>query len=137
MAENKQNQVGIVEASEKVEARSINVGIAADAPEPTREQIEKWKAQFGDVYRIASDNDDLLLTLYFRKPTRQHLSRFTKSITTDTLRALHNLVQDTLIYPDMEVLTPLLTEKPGLIVPIGTQLQEIVGTNNNFLAKKL
>lgn len=133
---NNQNTVEIVDAAEVVNARSINAEVAA-AAEPSAQQIAKWKAQYGDVYKIESDSDDLTLTLYFRKPMRQHLSRFTKSIATDTLKALHNLVQDTLIYPDMDALTPILAEKPGLIVPIGTQLQEIVGTNNNFLAKKL
>lgn len=126
----------IAENGEGVDARPINAEVAR-VDEPSVQQIAKWKAQYGDVYKIVSDSDDLALTLYFRKPMRQHLSRFTKSLTTDTLKALHNLVQDTLIYPDMDAITPLLTEKPGLIVPIGTQLQEIVGTNNSFLAQKL
>lgn len=133
----KNTEVEIVEAATVVNAKAVNKELAAEIPEPTTEQINQWKAQYGEVYKISSDNDDLELTLYFRKPLRQHLSRFTKSVMGDSLKAMHNLVQDTLIYPDMAAIAPLLTEKPGLIVPIGTQLQEIVGTNNSFLAKKL
>lgn len=128
----------VVEGNEGIYARPVNTEVACQtAPEP--ELITKWKAKYGDVYAVTCDDDDLPLTLYFRKPTRQHLSRFTKSIATqgDAVKAMNNFIQDTLIYPEMDTLMPLLTEKPGLVIPIGQQLQEIVGSNKHFLAKRL
>ena len=127
----------VVTDTQGIDARPVNAELAMIEEKPSAEVISKWKGQYGDVYEISSESEELPLVLYFRKPSRQHLSRFIKSLTNDALRAQQTLVADTLIFPDMDKLQPLFTEKPGLIIPIGTQLQEIVGTNNSFLAKRL
>jgi hypothetical protein len=132
-----QNTVEVVGDKAIIEARPVGAALACEEPRPSDEMIAGWKSKYGDVHELKSESEDLPLTLYFRKPSRQHLSRFTKSLMQDSLKALQNLVADTLLYPEMDKLTPLFAEKPGLIVPIGTQLQEIAGTNTNFFQKKL
>ena len=103
---------------------------------PSEEQIEQWKSQFGEVYQLTSEDDELLV-FYFRKPDRTHLSHFAKKAMGDTLKALHTLIKDTLLYPSHEVVSKLFAEKPGMVIPLGSELQTIVGTNQDFLAKKL
>ncbi|MDR3561907.1 MAG: hypothetical protein P4N59_10800 [Negativicutes bacterium] len=103
---------------------------------PDQAQIDKWKAQFGEVYEITSDADEEQV-FYFRKPDRGQLSRFAKKVMQDALKAMHTLIFDTLLFPSQEVVNKLFTEKPGMAIPLGSELQTIVGTNQDFTHRKL
>lgn len=105
----------------------------------TRPQIEQWKQQYGDVYEIADDGfgETEPLTFIFRRPGRPQLSRFTKEAMKDAYKAMHNLVYGCLLYPSEERVKQLFEDKPGLAIAVGNELQRIVGTNQDFLSKKL
>ncbi|MCM0757346.1 hypothetical protein M7775_02030 [Sporomusa sphaeroides DSM 2875] len=112
---------------------------------PTEKQMEEWKTRYGEVYKLVADveddsnteNEATALVLYMRKPSRQHLSRLAKSLQQDTLKAFQNFITDTLLYPAGDVLEKCFHEKPGLVIPVASKLQEIVGTNQNFTVTKL
>ncbi len=103
----------------------------------TQEQVDKWKTEHGEVYVLTSEDEADALAIVVRKPDRNHLSRFAQGAMKDTLKALHNLAVDTVLYPAPAVLNKLFTEKPGLVIPLGGELQNIAGTNANFTARKL
>ncbi|MCL4514152.1 MAG: hypothetical protein M1379_00935 [Firmicutes bacterium] len=108
----------------------------------SKEQIEKWKKEFEGVYELRAETDDdkpeeVPLTLYFKRPGREELSRFAKSAAGETLKATSQFVFDCRLYPDEQVLRKLFEEKPGLAISIGNKLSEIVGVNQVFTVKRL
>lgn len=106
---------------------------------PNGEQLEAWKAQYGDVYELTGETEDGSQTYYFifRKPGRAALSRFAKQVMSDALKAMHNLVFDCLLFPDQDEVRKLFEEKPGMAISVGSELQKIVGTNQDFFVKRL
>jgi len=50
----------------------------------------------------------------------------------DALKAMHNLVFDCLLYPDQDAVCKFFDEKPGTAVSVDSELQKIVGTNQDF-----
>ena len=105
-------------------------------PEVTKEQIEKWKQEHGDVYRIESD-DELMPVCYFRKPGRADMSRLSKEGVKDIYKSMNNLMFGCLLYPAPDVARRAVEEKPGLVLSIGGELQKIVGVTQDFLSTKL
>jgi len=105
----------------------------------SQSQIEQWKQQYGDVYEIKDDgfSEDEMPTFYFRRPGRPQLSRFTKEAMKDAYKAMHNMVYGCLLYPSEERVKQLFEDRPGLAIAVGNELQRIVGTNQDFLSKKL
>lgn len=106
----------------------------------TLEQIENWKEEYGDVYKLTGEPEnegDQPLEYYFRKPGRAHLSRLSKELMKDALRAMENLVVGCLLHPSEEVLRAQLQKRPGVVVALGGELQKIIGTNQDFFTKKL
>lgn len=106
---------------------------------PTEEQLENWKSQYGDVYELTGETEDGSQSYYFifRKPGRAALSRFAKQVMSDALKAMQNLVFDCLLYPDQDAVRKLFDEKPGMAISVGSELQKIVGTNQDFFVKRL
>lgn len=118
--------------------------------EPSTEQIESWKQQYGakNIYRLESkpkdDDDDGIgptepaLVVYCRKPNPGHLSRFTEAVTNKkAFKGLSDLVFDTRLWPDAEVVKNLAEDQPGLILTLGGQLQKLVGIDVNFTVTRL
>ncbi|WP_027364023.1 DUF6848 family protein [Desulfotruncus alcoholivorax] len=103
----------------------------------SQEQIEKWKQEHGDVYKIEGDEDSLLPVCIFRKPGRPDLSRFTKESLKDVYKSMNNLVYGCLLYPSADVVRKAAEEKPGIIIAYGGELQKIVGVTQDFLSTKL
>ncbi|MDK2903504.1 MAG: hypothetical protein PWQ93_1423 [Clostridiales bacterium] len=103
------------------------------------ERIEQWKQQYGEVYAVTPDqeDDEKIVTFYFKKPKRQHIAKFAKDIMNDAYKAMYNLISECVIYPDIEAVNSMFEEKPGLVIAIGGELQKIIGTNQNFTTKKL
>ncbi len=108
-------------------------------PKPAQEQVEAWKAQYGDVYELTGETDDgsQRYQFVFRKPGRAALSRFAREVMGDALKALHNLVFECLLYPDADAVRRLFEEKPGMAIAVGSELQKLVGTNQDFFVKRL
>lgn len=114
---------------------------------PTEEQLKTWKSQYGEIYELTGDIDDddrshngkepAVYYFIFRKPGRAALSRFAKQVMSDALKAMHNLVFDCLLYPDQDAVRKLFDEKPGMAISVGSELQKIVGTNQDFFVKRL
>lgn len=106
--------------------------------EPMLEKVEQWKKQHGDVYQVTGETDNgEEMVYYFRKPDRPDLSRFSKELAKDMYKATNNLVFGTLLYPATELLRKQVDEKPGLVLALGAELQKIIGSNQDFLSKKL
>lgn len=107
------------------------------------EMVEQWKSQYGEVYEVKAESaedaarEGIPEAFYFRLPGRPELSRFAKTAMTDALKALHNLVMDCLLYPDRNAVTALLEKKPGLIISLGSKIQQLVGTSLDFTHRKL
>lgn len=113
---------------------------------PTEEQLKTWKSQYGEIYELTgeADDDDRGNTdkepayyFIFRKPGRAALSRFAKQVMSDALKAMYNLVFDCLLFPDQDEVRKLFDEKPGMAISVGSELQKIVGTNQDFFVKRL
>jgi hypothetical protein len=106
---------------------------------PTEEQIREWKERHGEVYEIRGEVEDGGgdQVFYFRKPGWADLSRFAREVTRDLLKAANNLVYGCLLHPAPEVLRRMVDEKPGLIMGLAGELQKIVGSSQDFLARKL
>lgn len=106
---------------------------------PSEETVEGWHAKYGYVYKVPCDDEETPFTVYCRKPSRQHLSRFMKTANQkgDALQAAQNLFADTLLYPDMDKLKPIFDERPGLILSLAVALQELIGLNVNFTPIRL
>jgi hypothetical protein len=112
--------------------------IKAAAPEPDAETIEGWKSKYGDVYKLESDDDEAPLVVYCKKPSRQNISRYMKTIfQKDGVQAAHNFLIDTLIYPEKEKVAAVFNATPGVMISLCQALQETVGMNSHFLATKL
>lgn len=105
----------------------------------TEEQVSEAKAKHGEVYLLTGETEDGTDAYEFlvKKPGRAALGRFAKKAMTDALKALHNLVFDCLILPSEEEVRKLFEEKPGMAISVGSELQKIVGTNQDFFVKKL
>ncbi|MCR4442965.1 MAG: hypothetical protein QHH10_12090 [Peptococcaceae bacterium] len=104
------------------------------------EQIQQWKNQYGEVYKIESEPDgvdDKPLVFYFKKPNRQHFSRFIKDSMKDAFKAMNTMVMDLVLYPSSDKVTELFQEKPGLVVAVGSELTKIVGVSQDFLTTKV
>lgn len=108
-----------------------------------QEQIDKWKQEHGEVYKITGEiplddnNDPEPQDFYFSKPGRIHLSRFAKEAIIDALKAQNNVVFGCLLHPAPETVQQLVAKKPGLIIPLASELLKVTGLNQDFLAKKL
>lgn len=107
--------------------------------EVTKEQIDQWKAQYGEVYKIEIDTDNLeeKKVFYFQKPARTNFSRFIKDSMKDAYKAMHTMVNDLALYPSKEKLAKIFQEKPGLVVAVGNELNKIVGVSEDFLTSKV
>ncbi|MDI3547886.1 MAG: hypothetical protein PWR10_1538 [Halanaerobiales bacterium] len=110
--------------------------------ENLEKQKEKWIEEFGEVYEIAAEADidegnAKPMVFYFKKPGRTNLSRYIKDAMKNAYKAMYNLTFDCLLYPDRDAVTKLIEEKPGLIIALGNELQEIIGVNQDFFSKKL
>lgn len=107
---------------------------------PTEEQLKEWKAKHGELIIMETedqgDDDSSIPTFVFRRPNRAHVSRFVKTGMSDPAKGLRQLIVDTLLFPGEEVLEKLLSEKPGLMVPLGSELQKAVGSNHDFFVKR-
>jgi hypothetical protein len=130
------DRIEVVGDKEMIEAKSAAL---CDTGKPSAEIIAGWKSRYGDVYELPSDDEETPLTVYCRRPSRQHLTRYMKTVSlkSDIVTAGQNLLKDTMLYPDMEKLNPLFTEKPGLLMTLSSALQDTVGLNVHFLARKL
>jgi len=106
--------------------------------EVNEELVQQWKQQHGDVYKLSGEDDDgKAMAFYFRKPGRSDLSRFTKEVTKDMMKATNNLVFGCLLFPSPDVLRKMAENKPGIVLALGGELQKIVGSNQDFLSEKL
>ena len=100
--------------------------------------LNELKSKYGEVYCLSGEvEDDKTEKYYFRKPERKDLSRFTQELSKDLFKATNNLVFGCLVYPEPEVLRKKADEKPGIILPLGAELQKIVGSGVDFLSSKL
>lgn len=109
-----------------------------DQARPAQEEIERFKAEHGEVYEIGTETEDgRRLTFIFKKPGRSELSHFARTAMKDALKAMNNLVFDCLIWPGPDRVTAILDEKPGYLVGLGAKLQELVGLNEDFFAGRL
>lgn len=108
-------------------------------PKFTDDQIAEAKSKYGEVYLLTSETDEGNDTYEFlmKKPGRAALGRFAKKAMTDALKALHNLVFDCLVLPSEDEVRKLFEDKPGMAISVGSELQKIVGTNQDFFVKKL
>jgi len=131
----KQENVKEETMQDKVVATS---GVKKDS---LKEKIEGFKEEYGTVYEIAADigfeEEAEEMLFVFKKPGRAALSRYIKGAMSDAYRAMYNLVFDCLLYPDKDLLMKMLEDKPGLIIALGNELQELVGVNQNFTSKRL
>lgn len=100
---------------------------------PTDADIERWKAQHGEVYAFESDE----LTVYCRKPGRAELARFTREMQRDLYRASHNLVISVLLHPSAEIVQQVAQRKPGIILSLAGELNDVAGSTVPFSSRKL
>lgn len=109
------------------------------AKTPHDTMLEDWKKQYGDVYKIENEPEDgeEPLKFYFKKPQRQHFSRFIKESMKDAYKAMRTMVDDLALYPSPEVRNKLFEEKPGLVVAVGNELNKIIGVSQDFLTSKV
>lgn len=101
-------------------------------------QIQELKAKHGgEIFEITGDDDDgKTMTFYIKKPDRSLISRFTKELMQDTMRAMNNLVFGCLVSP-AEHLKKIVDDRPAMIVPLANEVQKVIGFNQNFLSHKL
>lgn len=111
----------------------------AQQGEVTEEMIRDWKTQYGKVYKLSADEEDVALDVYIKKPTRAAISRFQsgtsgkKSITEAAQRFLFDL----LLYPSQDELAKIFEEKPGLPTALVGEIGDIVGLTANFTTTEL
>lgn len=101
----------------------------------TKEQIEQWKKEHGEIHEISDADGELKIIV--RKPTRGDMSRFTKEVSKNVFNATNNLVLGCLVYPKQEDLRKLIDEKPGLVLTLGGEIQQLAGASQDFLSRKL
>lgn len=114
---------------------------ANEAAETNKIEAE-LKAKYGEVYRLETDLEDETgnithVRVYTKRPHRIHLSRFAKEVAKDTFKALNTLIFDTAVWPEKDELTRLFEDRPGLVISLGSELQKLVGVNQDFLCRKL
>ena len=106
-----------------------------ETKQPTTEQIEQWKKQYGgviDVYIPETDKHYIL-----RKPTRQEYKRFIDTVQRSTSEASMTLVLDCLVGPDRDSLVKDCAENMSLHLTLLGELQEKFGGNLTATSKKL
>lgn len=100
--------------------------------------LNELKSKYGEVYCLSGEVEDgVTENYYFRKPERKDISRFAQEVSKDILKATNNFVFGCLVHPDPEVLRKKVDERPGIIIPLGAELQKIVGSNVDFLSSRL
>ncbi len=119
--------------------KSATSNAAANSPVAMNQQVEDWKKQYGDVILIKNEpeDDEAQLVFYFKKPQRQHFSRFIKESMKDAYKAMRTMVDDLALYPAPEVRNKLFEEKPGLVVAVGNELNKVIGVSQDFLTSKV
>ena len=109
-----------------------------DTQNVAQETIDQWKQQYEEVYEMTGELEDYSeIKVYFRKPKRADSSRLIKETMKDPERAVNNLVFSCLLYPAPDDLKKEIEKKPGLILVLGNELQKLIGSNIDFLSKKL
>lgn len=132
-------------SEDKKDLKDVKQNVGEDNKKVTNKLDElkkQWKNQYDEVYEIAAENDlekedNEPLVFFFKKPGKSNLSRYIKDAMKNAYKAMHNLTFDCLLYPDRDVVSKLIEERPGLIIALGNELQEIIGVNQDFFSKKL
>lgn len=107
--------------------------------EVTDEMIRDWKTRFGKVYKVSSDDEDVELEVYIKKPTRAAIDRFQSAVNgkKSLTGAAQQLIFDLLLYPEKDYLVKQFEDKPGLPTSITNNMTEIMGLAVNFTVTKL
>jgi hypothetical protein len=85
----------------------------------TPEQIEAWKKDHIDVYKIEVKEDDKVC--YLRKPTRKELSYASSVGTTDPMKFNELILKGCWLGGDEEILT-----NDSLFLAVSTQLDKVL-----------
>ena len=94
----------------------------------TPQQIEQWKQQHGEIYLLEGDD----LAVYCKKPGRPVMARFVKEMQRDLYSASQNMLSACLVHPSMDALLAVAKEKPGVILSLAGELNELAGTTTSF-----
>ena len=65
------------------------------------------------------------------------MARFVKEMQRDLYSASQNMLSACLVHPSMDALLAVAKEKPGVILSLAGELNELAGTTTSFLSKKL
>lgn len=104
---------------------------------PSEEQIQRWKAEYGEdaIYELGRDDGEFVV--YCRKPGRQQLARFAQLSMKDPAKALESLLDDCCLWPEKEVVRAACDREPGIIFGLGNQLVAIAGLGEGFFNRRL
>ncbi len=74
------------------------------------------------VRRFTVDSEDVQYDIILKRPDLTVVKRFYDEITESYGDAVHQLLVECAAVPDVEGLTPLVEEYPGILIPVGAQL---------------
>jgi len=96
-------------------------------------------AKYGNVHALEFDEteDGPERLCIVREPRRTELSRLTKEMTGDSLKAMRNLLFSCLLDPEADELKELFERSPGLAVALGNRLLTIARVNEEILDTRL
>ena len=106
------------------------------------ESAAEVKAKYGRIYRVTVDVPDeegalQQKTYIFKKPVAASYDRYLQSVPGGQVRALKTLVRDNLLEEYQDQLTADLEEYPGLLIPLGNKLLDMLGVTGAAAVKKL
>lgn len=100
------------------------------------------KAKYGKIYLVTvdvpDDAGDLCRKEYlFKRPTAASYDRLLQSAPGGQWRALKILIQDNLLEEYQDRFAADLEDYPGLVIPLGQKLLDMLGANGGTGVKKL
>ena len=108
-------------------------------PEPTPAQIDKLKAEHGELHAISAGTGDREVSVLVKTPNRERWTSF-KAQAQDPHRkatAMESLVLDCVVHPSREEMSKLLNVRPGLSETFGSEIAKLAGLEELVVTRKL
>ena len=100
---------------------------------PTDSQLAEWKAQYGKIQKMETNDLDLgEIVIVIKKPRKSSFNRFQDEVLKKGSKAMEQFVLENVLYPERKELIRLFEAKPGIVLGLVDELQSEMGIDMGF-----
>ena len=100
---------------------------------PTDSQLAEWKAQYGTIQQMETNDLDLgEIVIVIKKPRKSSFNRFQDEVLKKGSKAMEQFVLENVLYPERKELIRLFEAKPGIVLGLVDELQSEMGIDMGF-----